>query len=138
MKGISPLIAAVLLIAFTVAVGGIISIWLTTFAKTTTGNVEASTTDITKCASTYLSLDKVFVSQNRLIISNMGTASINLTNFTMSDGTIGYLGGFIPGGSAVSKTVYIGSNTSVTVKGLCLGSVPVEASCSSDQPCWVS
>jgi flagellin-like protein len=36
MKGISPLIATVLLIAFTVAVAGMVSIWITGFTKTTT------------------------------------------------------------------------------------------------------
>ena len=34
MKGLSPLIATVLLIAFTVGVGGIISVWITGFTQT--------------------------------------------------------------------------------------------------------
>ena len=34
MKGISPLVATVLLIAFTVGVGGIISVWITGFTQT--------------------------------------------------------------------------------------------------------
>jgi flagellin-like protein len=47
MKGISPLVASVMLIAFTIAVAGIISIWLTSFAKTTTEEVtERATTEI--------------------------------------------------------------------------------------------
>ena len=39
-KGISPLIATVLLIAFTVAVAAIISTWLTTFTTTSTESVK--------------------------------------------------------------------------------------------------
>lgn len=38
-KGISPMIATVLLIAFTVAVGGLISVWITGFTSTTTEEV---------------------------------------------------------------------------------------------------
>jgi flagellin-like protein len=38
-KGISPMIATVLLIAFTVAVAGIISVWVTTFTSSTTSTV---------------------------------------------------------------------------------------------------
>jgi flagellin-like protein len=34
MKGVSPLIATILLIAFTIAVAGILSVWLTSFART--------------------------------------------------------------------------------------------------------
>ena len=34
LKGISPLIAAVLLIAFTMAIAGILAIWATTFSQT--------------------------------------------------------------------------------------------------------
>lgn len=33
MKGVTPLIAAVLLIAFTIAIAGIMAIWATTFTK---------------------------------------------------------------------------------------------------------
>lgn len=40
MKAISPLIATVLLIAFTVAVAGIISTWLSSFTTTTTETVK--------------------------------------------------------------------------------------------------
>lgn len=39
LKGISPLIASVLLIAFTIAVAGIISTWVITFSRTQTERV---------------------------------------------------------------------------------------------------
>lgn len=59
MKGISPLIATVLLIAFTVAVAGIVSLWVTSFAKTATQQTEnKSLTQIT-CAYGAISLSDV-------------------------------------------------------------------------------
>lgn len=49
-KGVSPLIATVLLISFTVAVAGIIATWITQFASTTSQTVsKQSDTEIT-CA----------------------------------------------------------------------------------------
>lgn len=50
-KGISPMIATVLLIAFTIAVGGLVSVWMTSFTKTTTG--EVSTQEETKIYCSY-------------------------------------------------------------------------------------
>lgn len=40
-KAVSPMIATILLVAFTVAVGGIISIWLTGFTRTQTATAGA-------------------------------------------------------------------------------------------------
>jgi flagellin-like protein len=51
MKGISPMIATILLIAFTVAVGGIISVWLTGFTRTTTGGTEVKAEALTRCST---------------------------------------------------------------------------------------
>ncbi len=50
MKAVSPMIAVVLLIAFTVAVGGILSVWLTGLSATTTGVAGSATEKQTKCA----------------------------------------------------------------------------------------
>lgn len=72
MKGVSPLIAAVLLIAFTVAVGGIISTWITTLTTTTTGVTQAAGEKQIKCATAVLDIVEV--------VSSLGaTDSINTT-----------------------------------------------------------
>lgn len=43
MKGISPFIAIVLMIAIVMGIGGIVSIWLTGSTRTTTAIVESTT-----------------------------------------------------------------------------------------------
>ena len=43
MKGISPLIAAVLLIAFTMAIAGIMATWATQFVRTQTNSISSNT-----------------------------------------------------------------------------------------------
>ena len=40
MKGVSPLVASVLLIAFAIAVAGLYSGWITSFTKVTTEEVQ--------------------------------------------------------------------------------------------------
>jgi flagellin-like protein len=56
MKGISPLIATVLLIAFTIAVGGIISIWLTGYTTTTTEIISEESEARIACIGAGISL----------------------------------------------------------------------------------
>jgi len=41
-KGISPFVASILLIGFTVAVGAILSVWFTTFTRTQTASIGVS------------------------------------------------------------------------------------------------
>lgn len=55
-KGISAMIATVLLIAFTVAVGGVVSIWITSFASTTTEEVTSQEETEIYCAYAGVSI----------------------------------------------------------------------------------
>jgi flagellin-like protein len=82
-KGISPLIATVLLIAFTVAVAGIISVWLTGFTKTTTGTVGTQANIEIICNNGQISLSNLKYCNGYLSgdISNSGT--ITLGNITL-------------------------------------------------------
>lgn len=137
MKGISTLLAAILLIAFTVAAGGIISVWITGFTRSTTGGVEATTANQTKCAGVYISVDSVgsaviiYSNPSGQIltgikaITNTG-ATVNITNDTLN-----------PAGQSVGFWSSTG-NTSVIFKGLCRASVPVQGSCQSGDNCWVA
>ncbi|MCD6371093.1 MAG: hypothetical protein J7L39_00050 [Candidatus Aenigmarchaeota archaeon] len=157
MKGISPLIAAVLLIAFTVAVGGIISLWLTTFSRTTTTSVQTGTEKQIKCASTTLEINSVALSSNKIVITNLGPQEVNLTSIILSDGfttRVNYADRKLSPGASISletnSTNYVeipfnltgsGAHTNlkyVVVKGLCLEEVPVEAKCTSGETCWTA
>jgi flagellin-like protein len=80
MKGISPLIATILLIAFTVAVAGIISVWLTGFARTSTSTVGQESERQLICSYAALSLKSVKYSSSSStlsgIIENSGSVAI--------------------------------------------------------------
>ena len=59
MKAISPMIAVVLLIAFTVAVGGILSVWLSTLSTTQTTIVSSGTEKQVRCGASSLIIKEV-------------------------------------------------------------------------------
>ena len=58
-KGISPLVAGVLLVAFTVATAFIASGWLTGFVRGTTANVSAEAGFAIACSNAAVSIEKV-------------------------------------------------------------------------------
>jgi flagellin-like protein len=133
-KGISPLIAVVLLIAFTVAVAGVISLWLTGFTTTTTGSVESASTNQTKCAGVYI--DVISVTNDTVIFRNPGSQQINSVvcyssgGENITSGTINLAVGDINSTSWVR-----GSNSSVICSGTCLN-IGVTGECNSGQTCW--
>lgn len=86
MKGISPLIASVILIGFTVAVAGIIGVWLTSLAKTQTGTIEDIGEKETLCALTSLAIKEVRYNMSSTYVNvtvTHETGSQNLFNLTV-------------------------------------------------------
>jgi flagellin-like protein len=70
-KGISPLIAAVILIAFVIAVAGIASTFFTGFTKEQKAGVESKAGTIVDCSVATLDLDQDTVDINNTDISNV-------------------------------------------------------------------
>ncbi|MBI2543335.1 MAG: hypothetical protein HYW24_04060 [Candidatus Aenigmarchaeota archaeon] len=83
MKGISPLIATVLLIAFTVGIGGLISVWSSGFTQTTTGIVGKEGENAVICSNGALDVSDLKYCNNNVsgIIKNNGR--IALGNITL-------------------------------------------------------
>ncbi len=77
-KGISPLIAAVLLIAFTVAIATLIAGWFSTLARTTTSAVTNKTALAVDCSSASINIREVYVEPHasaavvRALVENNG------------------------------------------------------------------
>ncbi len=82
MKGISPLIAAVLLIAITVAIGTLIGGWFSTFTRTTTDRVSNRTTEAVDCTSANIHIEEVFVLAGGIV---NGTAKAVVKNVGFSE-----------------------------------------------------
>jgi flagellin-like protein len=83
-KGISPMIAVILLIAFTVAIGGIISIFFTTFTRTQTTTVSGQTEDQVRCLNSILAVTGSLVSGGGAVTVKVSydQGTINLDNPT--------------------------------------------------------
>ena len=84
-KGISPLIATILLIAFVIAVGGILSGWLISFSKERVEEARTKGETETQCSYSGLSIDDADWNDTEtklsLIVRNSGTE--DLTDFRM-------------------------------------------------------
>ncbi len=60
-KGLSPLIAAVLLIVFTIGIATIIMSWINTYTKDTTSEASKNTQDLIDCTSTNVNILDVYI-----------------------------------------------------------------------------
>ena len=83
MKGVSPLISTILLIAFTISVAGIISVWLTTFARTSSEIVSSESTNQLICSYGGIALSDVRYSGGWLSGEIENTRTIALGNLTL-------------------------------------------------------
>lgn len=82
MKGLSPLVATVLLIAFTVGVGGLISVWISGFTQTTSGITSTEGVNQVICSNGAVDLSNVKYCNNNIsgIVKNNGRITIgNIT-----------------------------------------------------------
>jgi flagellin-like protein len=135
MKGISPMLATILLVAFTVAIGGIVSVWMSSFTRTTQSNVESAATDQTKCAGTYI--DFISVTTTAFVLMNRGSQNItNIKCFTGDGVEVTPSTTTLESGNSTSKTFIRDQNTSIICSGKCL-SIGVTGECKSGQSCWI-
>ena len=79
MKGVSPLIASVLLIAFTVSVSMIIMGWFSSFTKTTTSNISSSAAEAIGCNNAGVSIEFIYITNTSasMIVKNTGYVALN-------------------------------------------------------------
>ena len=132
-KGISDFIATILLVAFAVAIGGLVSIWLTQTISKSTGAVEVS--NATLCAGAYISVDEV--TSTNIIYSNPTQQTISSMTSIASDGQTPTLTTTsLTTGQVANQSWTRGTNTSITLRGLCRASIPVSGSCESGLACW--
>lgn len=114
MKGISPLIASVLLIAFTVSISMIIMGWFSTFTKTTTSNISSSAQEAIGCNSASLSIERVYITgtDGAIVVKNSGFINLNITGMIINS----------TGGTCTSGTSTLskGNITSLAMTG-CYG-----------------
>ncbi len=83
MKGISPLIATVLLIGFTVAIAGILATWGSTYTTGKLTTIETSTAAETACSGGNIKFHSGYPKlQNNTIVAIVDVGSVPLGNYT--------------------------------------------------------
>ena len=151
-KAISPMISVVLLIAFTVAVGGILSLWLTTLSSTQTTTTGSEAEKQILCARSVLEVTEATYgadasTSNVTVTYKYGTET--LTNFTFyfidntrNDAKIETESSntMVPGATNVSSfadTTLSGGAylQSVRVTALCQDTYPISGECKYGQSC---
>lgn len=98
-KGISPLIAAVLLIAFTVAIATVIMGWMSTTTRTTTGTITTQTETVVDCSDASVQIKHVYSSNaatDGIFVCNTGFKTLEV------DGVIYSTAGATCDGTAVN------------------------------------
>lgn len=158
MKAISPMIAVVLLIAFVVAIGGLVAVWFSTLTGTQTGTVQSGVTSLTKCATSTLTLSAVRfpagatsnVTQALLNITVVAGGTEPLKNLTFSiaakgssQASIKYFnatGDDLLPGLTFSASVNVTNNVTlppetVTSSAICQSVIAVSDECKTGEPC---
>ncbi len=95
VKAVSPLIAAVLLIVFTVAVGAVVLNWMTQYTKGTTEKAGTDTTSTVECAKQIIDIQDVRFTSDKngnnylenvtLFVQNLGTAKAVISTVSVYD-----------------------------------------------------
>ncbi|TAL47764.1 hypothetical protein EPN87_02145 [archaeon] len=138
MKGISPMIATILLIAFTVAVGGILSVWFSTTTTSQTGITGAAAQNYTRCGGAAINIQSV--SSTLIRFSNPSIQTISSIQFLATDGSNSWV--VTPNMTSLTASNFTtvawtkGTNITLTATGLCLSSVPVGGRCDNTMSCW--
>src|SRR3989344_6314342 len=106
MKGVSPLIATVMLVVIVVSMVALISGWLTTMITGTRETVSNRTSATVSCSGSSISIDSVYVTTNTtsgtaiVVVKNDGIVdelSITAANiFNSTGGNFSYNGGTLP------------------------------------------
>lgn len=135
MKGLSPVVATIILIAFAVSIGGLVAIWLTGFATDTTEFTSEQGDKLTACASARLKVEDVTTSS--IIYSNPSTKTItNITVYDESGRNLTYNASDLVPSAVGNLTWTKGNNLSIFMRGVCEKTIVVEGRCEQGQSCW--
>lgn len=135
MKGLSPIVATILLVAFSVAVAGLVVIWLTGFTTTTTEFTSDRGDKLTACAGSRIKIDSV--TNTSILYSNPSVKTLtNITVYDMNGRNLTHNASNMSPGQVTNLTWVRGSNTTLFTRGICESVIVVEGECKEGQVCW--
>lgn len=90
-KAISPLIAVVLLVVFTIGIGIIVSSWLSGYTKSTTESAGTASSEVVECAKQIIDISDVYYNNTgsastvKVRITNLGQVTTYVRKITAMD-----------------------------------------------------
>jgi len=119
MKGVSPLIATVLLIAFTLSIAGLLGGWLSGLTKTQTETLEKSSQETMNCTGSVLNIVNVLCGNTtpggpntlRIVLANEGNNALYGFSTFAQIGSNQYINS--TGGPTASSPLYPGDHVSL-------------------------
>jgi len=89
MKGLSPLIATVLLIAITLTIVSIMMGWVTDLVTGQTGTVGNKTSEAVECTGAVITIDDVYIdfstNKSRVHVRNSGQVNLEITSASLTN-----------------------------------------------------
>jgi flagellin-like protein len=89
MKGVSPLIATVLLIAISLTIASLIMGWATTLVKEQTGTISNRTGEAVECTGAIVTIDDVYIdfsaNKSRVHVRNSGQINLDIISASLSN-----------------------------------------------------
>lgn len=89
MKGISPLVATVLLIAIAVMIASIIMNWVTSLTKEQTSTIGNRTGEAVECTAAVITIDDVYIdfstNKSRVHVRNSGQINLDITSASLTN-----------------------------------------------------
>lgn len=147
MKGISTILATVLVIALTIAVAGIVALFVNRLATTQTGEVEKGSTGIAECANSFVDILNFNASGHTLLVHNPSSNTIYTTAIYDNMGTVN---------TSIQQKIGTGNitqlsagnlpasaATKVTVTGVCeniagTSNTSITGACPKGASCWTN
>ncbi len=124
-KGVSPLIAAVLLIVFTIGVATIVMSWVNEYTKDTTEKASENTDQMMDCANTNIDIKDVYINYMgtdttvKLIAANTGLSDLKVKEAYVMDtnGTRCFMD--LTGSDTMDDTVFAKGNSFELINESC-------------------
>ncbi len=82
MRGVSPLVATVLLLAFVVSLAMIVGGWFSSYVRGVTGEVEETSEEAIGCSGASVAIERIYIDTSKntsqILVKNMGTIKLTV------------------------------------------------------------
>lgn len=135
MKGLSPVIATVMLIGITVGVLAVVAIWFPGLISSQTETTQVQSENVIACSGVRIGVERV--TNGTIAYSNTNIRTItNITIFDEDGRNITSTQTSLTPGQVGNLTWSRGNNQSILLTGICESAIVVRGECKAGWDCW--